>query len=92
MDLRTNQSLLPPESIKSKIDGMTGGAIIGRHARWNEIKTYVLENKIANWRALDDSHFEFPNPCPELILCEGSRGLEQNQVAEIRLWLATIPT
>lgn len=76
-----------PENIRSKVAGMTGNAFIGRHARWTEIITYVRDKKISNWRAIDDSRFEFPNPCLELIWCEGSRGLEQSQVAEIRRWL-----
>jgi hypothetical protein len=76
-----------PDSIRSKLVGTTGDAFIGRHARWTEIKTYVRDRRISNWRALDDSRFEFPNPCSELIWCEGSRGLEQGQVTEIRGWL-----
>lgn len=76
-----------PQNIKGKLDGMTGDAFIGRHARWHEIQACVLTKRISNWRALDDSRFEFPNPCPELIWCEGSRGLQQSQIAEIQRWL-----
>ena len=76
-----------PDSIRCKLAGITGDAFIGRHARWHEIKTCVRDRRISNWRALDDSRFEFPNPCPELIGCEGSRGLEGSQVAYIQKWL-----
>ena len=75
-----------PQSVREKFVGATGEAFIGRYARWQEIQSYVKAQKILNWRALDDSHFEFPNLCSELILCEGSRGLEQRQVAQIREW------
>ncbi|MCF8160485.1 MAG: hypothetical protein K9J76_07265 [Polaromonas sp.] len=76
-----------PRNIRGKLNGITGDAFIGRHARWHEIQSFVFARKISNWRALDDSRFEFPNHCPELIWCEGSRGLEQSQVSEIRTWL-----
>ena len=78
---------LLPDSIRCKLVGITGDAFIGRHARWREIKTCVRDRKISNWRALDDSRFEFPNPCPELIWCEGSWGLGDSQVADIQRWL-----
>ena len=76
-----------PDSIRSKLAGITGDAFIGRHARGTEIKTCVRDRKISNWRALDDIRFEFPSPCPELIGCEGSRGLEERQTAELQRWL-----
>jgi hypothetical protein len=76
-----------PQDIRDRLNGMTGDAFIGRHARWHEIQTFVRSRGMRNWRALDDSRFEFPNPCSELIGCEGSRGLEQSQVTEIQRWL-----
>ena len=83
----TEIKMLFPDILRSKLDGMTGDAFIGPHARWNEIKTCVRDRKIENWRALDDSFFEFPKSCDELICCEGGKGLEATQVSEIQSWL-----
>ncbi len=77
-----------PESIRMRVVGTTGPAHIGRHARWNEIKTYCSNQRLTNWRALDDAHFEFPNPCEQLIRCEGSRGIGQAQCDALRTWLS----
>ena len=79
-----------PVSLRKKIDGVTGDAFVGRHARWQEIQACVRSRGISNWRALDDSRFEFPVGCTELIWCEGSRGIEQAQVVQIRTWLSQV--
>jgi len=83
----TEIKMLFPHILRSKLDGMTGDAFIGPHARWNEITACVRDRNIANWRALDDSFFEFPKSCDELICCEGGKGLEATQVSEIQSWL-----
>jgi hypothetical protein len=82
--------MLFPDILKSKLDGTTGDAFIGPHARWNEISACVRDRNIANWRALDDSFFEFPKPCDELISCEGGKGLEAIQVTKLQRWLGKI--
>ena len=76
-----------PESLRPRIVGTTGPAHIGRHARWQEITRYCSEAAISNWRALDDARFEFPDPCEQLIACDGGRGLEHRQCEVLRLWL-----
>ena len=76
-----------PTSLQSRVAGTTGQPYIGRHARWNEITACCTERGITNWRALDDAHFEFPNPCERLIRCEGSRGLGQEQCNALVAWL-----
>ncbi len=77
-----------PESIRMRVVGTTGPAHIGHHARWNEINAYCSGHGVANWRALDDAHFEFPNPCEQLIRCEGSRGIGPVQCDALRTWLS----
>jgi hypothetical protein len=79
-----------PDVLISKLDGTKGDAFIGPHARWNEITACVRDRNIANWRALDDSFFEFPKPCDELISCEGGKGLEAIQVTKLQRWLGKI--
>ena len=76
-----------PESLRPRIVGTTGTAHIGRHARWQEINRYCTEAAISNWRALDDARFEFPDPCEQLIACDGGRGLELRQCELLRQWL-----
>lgn len=76
-----------PEPIRTRVVGTTGPAYIGRHARWNEIKSYCSDHRLNNWRALDDALFEFPNPCEQLIHCEGSRGIGQAQCDALKAWL-----
>jgi len=79
-----------PAALRARIVSNTGSAYIGRHARWNEITAYCEAFGIGNWRALDDARFEFPNPCPELIACDGGRGMEAAQRDLIRTWLERI--
>ena len=81
-----------PESLRPRIIGTTGTAHIGRHARWQEINRYCTEAAISNWRALDDARFEFPDPCEQLIACDGGRGLEHRQCEMLRQWLGDDPS
>ena len=80
------RGLFPP-ALRPRVVATTGPAHIGRHARWHEIAAYRQTEGIAHWRALDDARFEFPNPCDELIACEGSRGLQAPQCEALRVWL-----
>ncbi|HOF51280.1 MAG TPA: hypothetical protein PKX82_03175, partial [Rhodoferax sp.] len=41
-----------------------------------------------DWRALDDSFFEFPPSCPELIPCNPNDGMAELQVQVLKQWLA----
>ena len=43
---------------------------------------------VADWRALDDAAFEFPNVCPELIWCDPNVGLDDAVAQRLRIWLA----
>ncbi len=81
-----------PESIAIQVHGKTGQAHIGKHARWNEILDYSSRHHAADWRALDDSAFEFPPDCQELIRCDGAVGLTALEVARLESWLSGVPS
>ena len=77
-----------PDSIKGLVVGRTGEAVIGqRYARHQEIAEYLATRPIADWRALDDSAFEFPEKCAQLILCNASVGFAETQEAALGAWL-----
>ena len=40
-----------------------------------------------DWRALDDSAFEFPDTCPQLIRCNGGIGVTERELTTLRVWL-----
>lgn len=78
-----------PGAMRERIVGTTGEALWGRHARYREILGhFAMYTHPADWRALDDSGFEFPDPCEQLILCPGERGIGPPQLSVLRAWLA----
>jgi hypothetical protein len=77
---------LPPE-LAGQVVGATGEAHVGKFARWHEIQRYIKKHRIKEWRALDDSSFEFPSGCRELIACDGSIGVASAQLDLISGWL-----
>jgi hypothetical protein len=78
-----------PSTLAQRVIGMTGNAVIGKHARYQEIMNHVrqLEPGTA-WCALDDSYWEFPSPCAELIRCNPNTGISNKQVDILTAWLA----
>lgn len=76
-----------PPTLRAQVRGRTGEAVTGPHARWQEIRAYCEQHAVRQWRALDDSAFEFPRDCAELILCDGAVGLQDPQVRRLRAWL-----
>ena len=76
-----------PSSISKLIIGTTGAPVIGKHPRFNEIQVYLNYREDADWRALDDSYWEFPSPCPQLIRCNPNTGMSQKQALELNQWL-----
>lgn len=83
------QTKLPAMLAKCVVD-ITGAALMGKHPRHNEILHY-LQNKglTSDWRALDDSYWEFPSGCQELIRCNPNTGIADKQVKELQRWLST---
>jgi hypothetical protein len=76
-----------PAELSSQVIGATGNAHVGKFARWHEIQQYVKKYRVADWRALDDSAFEFPLGCRELIACDGSIGVASAQLDLVSSWL-----
>lgn len=78
-----------PSFLAQRVIDVTGPAVIGKHARYQEIIAHTrLNNEIVTWRALDDSYWEFPNHCPELIGCNPNTGIGPKEVAQLTNWLA----
>ena len=72
------------------IVGSTPNVSPGKHQRYREIVAFLeMQGKSPDWRALDDSAFEFPTVCPQLILCNGRTGIDDPVITEIRTWLDT---
>jgi HAD domain in Swiss Army Knife RNA repair proteins len=77
-----------PSEIAKKIIDVTGPAVMGKHPRYNEIINYLDTQKdVTDWRALDDSYWEFPSPCPQLIRCSSNTGINIREINVITDWL-----
>lgn len=79
-----------PLELAGQVVGATGEAHVGKFARWHEIQQYVKKHRIVDWRAIDDSAFEFPLGCGELIACDGSLGVTSAQLDLVTVWLRQI--
>ena len=67
--------------IAERIDGTTPLWVPGGPAnRFEEIMAFVRSRDLdeAGWLALDDSAFEFPRGCANLVLCDGRFGLTED--------------
>ena len=78
-----------PTYISSLIVVVTGAPVIGKHPRFTEITNFLKSNVEIDWKALDDSYWEFPNPCPQLVRCNPNTGITDKQITEIRQWLSS---
>jgi hypothetical protein len=79
---------LLPSPLADRLCGATGDPCLQEHARYHEILEYrASTGEVGPWRALDDSAFEFPKRCPELILCNANTGVAAEQVVALRNWL-----
>ena len=76
-----------PTAIGQLIIGATSTAIIGKYPRYQEIQNYLSGYGPADWRALDDSYWEFPHTCSKLIRCNPNTGIADKQVLELQQWL-----
>ena len=73
--------------LQDRLIGVTGDPHIGPHARFQEIKAYVDQYAVFDWRALDDSYWEFPKDCTNLIRCNPNTGITQTELNHLRSWL-----
>ncbi|MDH6504812.1 HAD domain-containing protein [Polynucleobacter sphagniphilus] len=80
------QKLLP-NLISSLVIGVTGPPVIGKHPRYQEIVNFLQSHGVSNWKALDDSYWEFPTPCRELIRCNPNTGISEKQMKELSQWM-----
>ena len=86
--LRELQAKLPSHLARHVI-GMTGNAVIGKYARYQEIMNHAQQlAPSTTWRALDDSYWEFPTSCKELIRCNPNTGIGAKEVAQLSAWLS----
>jgi hypothetical protein len=77
-----------PNELKSLVVGFTPEIEPGRHQRFREIQTYLRLSRMgSDWRALDDALSEFPDGCPQLIVCNGRVGIDRDSAAQLRKWL-----
>jgi hypothetical protein len=78
-----------PSTLAKCVIGMTGDAIIGKHARYQEIIHHARGLELGtSWCALDDSYWEFPSDCKELIRCNPNTGVGAKEVAQLSTWLS----
>jgi hypothetical protein len=56
------------------------------HIRYREIRALLQNPKVAgaSWIAIDDSDFEFPEGCPNLLLCHSDRGFDDEAARALR--------
>lgn len=78
---------LLPNSIANLVIGTTGAPVIGKHARFQEILAFLNTYEQTNWRALDDSYWEFPSNCKELIRCNPNLGISPREILQLSTWL-----
>ena len=79
-----------PLNMRGKVTGTTKVIQAKKHKRFQEIKNYLEENKLhdVSWIALDDSYWEFPNFCSNLIRCNPNVGLTIAEQVKIVHWLS----
>ena len=84
-DLLSNLS----PALASKVTGSTGEPHIGKHARYQEILSYIKANDYfdLDWMALDDAYYEFPSSFERLILCNPNTGVTQKEAEVLKNWL-----
>ena len=77
-----------PASLRDRVRGCTGDPVAGAHAKWHEIRQYRERHGGMgdHWRALDDSAFEFPRGCAELVLCNAAVGMTEREGEVLRRW------
>lgn len=77
-----------PKDLQDKVVDVTGPAYIGKHPRHHEIMSYLCTNQqYSDWVALDDSYWEFPNNCKELIRCNPNSGVGKREINLLTCWI-----
>lgn len=82
-----------PDELAHLIVGTTGPAVIGKHARFQEIQAWIARQPSpVDWRALDDCEWEFPTNTSKLFLCNANTGLSRKELLSISSWLNNAAT
>ena len=78
-----------PLSVRKLVIGLTWEAHIGLHSRNNEIAQYLRARNARDidWISLDDSAYEFPDSCRNLIKCNPNIGLTIKECIRLNDWL-----
>jgi hypothetical protein len=85
----TRRQIFPFDTLKRFFSADVGVHIIGvtpivvvetEYTRHHEIDLWLREHQrdTARWLALDDSQERFPPGCPNLVLCDPTRGFNQD--------------
>lgn len=64
-----------PTGLRERILGATKGG-----NRYDGILAYAKDAQPCAYVILDDMADEFPQPCPELLLCDGTTGVSDNRI------------
>lgn len=81
------KSLFSPQ-IRDFVIGCTEDVKVDKWHRWYEIKQHVEKFNAYDWMALDDAFEMFPPNCENLILCDGSKGLQKAQLELLKQWIS----
>ena len=80
-----------PSFLAKRVIDTTGSPVIGKHARFHEITAHAYSNDaVVQWRALDDSYWEFPSNCEQLIRCNPNTGISTKEIKHLYEWLRRI--
>jgi len=81
------QAKLPSNLAKSIVD-VTGAPFVDKYARYQEIMLHAKKlDPGVQWCALDDSYWEFPSNCKELIRTNPNTGISDKELSLLSSWL-----
>ena len=81
---------LLPRKIGKLVIGATDAINEINHKRYVEIENYLsthINSNSIDWRAIDDSHQDFPTDCKNLICCNPILGMGSEEQIQIAKWL-----
>ena len=96
----TWRNAYPLSELKRHFSPDIGSRIVGKtptwedesdeHIRYREIRDFLKHPKLAGlrWIAVDDSEFEFPPGCGNLLVCDSTRGFDAAAADALRKRLA----
>lgn len=82
------KSLFSPQ-VRELVIGCTEELKGDKWQRWSEIKKHAEHYNISDWVVLDDALEMFPMSCKNLVLYDGSKGLQKAQLDLLKLWIDT---